>query len=83
MWYTHTMEYCSVIKKKDEKMPFAAICIDLEIVILSEVREGEILYDVPYMQNLKGNDSNELTKQKQAHRHLKQAYCVAEANTIL
>ena len=33
-------------------MPFAAICTDLEIVILSEVREGEISYDCPYMQNL-------------------------------
>ena len=61
MWYTHTMEYCSVIKKKDEKMPFAAICIDLEIVILSEVREGEVSYDIPYMWNLKRNDTNDLT----------------------
>ena len=28
-------------KKKDEKMPFAAICTDLEIVILSEVSQKE------------------------------------------
>ena len=38
--------------------------MDLEIVILSEVkpeREGEILYDIPCMWNLKRNDTNELT----------------------
>ena len=33
--------------------------MDLEIVILSEVRETEI-YDIPYMQNLKRNDTNEI-----------------------
>ena len=26
------------------------------------------MYDVPYMWNLKRNDTNELTKQKQTHR---------------
>ena len=36
---------------------------DLEIVILTELsdREGEILYGIPYMWNLKRNDTNELT----------------------
>ena len=34
--HTHTMEYYSVIKKS-EIMPFAAIWVDLEITILSEV----------------------------------------------
>ena len=33
----------------------------LEIVILSEVREGEIWYDIPHLWNLKRNDTNELT----------------------
>ena len=27
-------------------------------------REGEISYDIPYVWNLKRNDTNELTKQK-------------------
>ena len=41
MWYMYTMEYYSAIKK-NKIMPFAATWMDLETVILSEVREGEI-----------------------------------------
>ena len=36
MWHIYTMEYYSAIKK-NEIMPFAAIRMDLEIIILSEV----------------------------------------------
>ena len=38
MWNMYTMEYCSVIKIKNE----TATWIDLEIAILSEVRERQI-----------------------------------------
>ena len=43
-------------------MPFAARQMDLEFVILSEVKqtEGEISFNIPYMWNLKGNGANEL-----------------------
>ena len=38
MWYIHTMEYYSAIKK-NEIMPFAATWVDLEMIILSEVNQ--------------------------------------------
>ena len=37
--YTHTMEYNSVIAKS-EIMPSAGIWMDLEMIILTQVRKG-------------------------------------------
>ena len=37
-------------------------------------REGKTLFDIPYMWNLKRNDTNELTKQKATHRLREQTY---------
>ena len=60
------MEYYSAIKK-NEIMPFAVAWMDLESVILNEVTQRrKISYDVPYMWNLKRNDTNELTKQRES-----------------
>ena len=38
MWYVYTMEYYSAIKK-NEIMSFVATWLDLESVILNEVRQ--------------------------------------------
>ena len=38
MWYIYPMEYYSTIKK-NKIVPFAATCVDLEIMILSEVSQ--------------------------------------------
>ena len=38
IWYIHAMEYYPAIKK-NEKMPFAATWLDLEIIILNEVSQ--------------------------------------------
>jgi len=43
MWYMYIMEYYSAIKK-NEIMPFIAMWMDLEIVILSEVSQTEEKY---------------------------------------
>ena len=48
--YIYRIEYYSAIKK-NEIMPSAAIWMDIEIIILSEVREKK--YDITYKWNLK------------------------------
>ena len=45
-----TVKYYSAIKK-NEIMPFAAVWVDLEIIILNEVNQTDI-YDITYMWNL-------------------------------
>ena len=52
MWYIHTMDYYSAIKK-NKILPFAATRMDLEIITLSEVRQRQILHDITYMWHLK------------------------------
>ena len=46
------VDYYSVMKK-NEIMPSAATWRQLEIIILSEVRERQISYDITYMCNLR------------------------------
>ena len=55
-------EYCSAINK-NKIMPFAATQMDLEIIILSEVSQRQISYEITNMWNIIKNDTKELIKQ--------------------
>jgi len=59
MWCIYMMEDSSAIKKND--MSFVAIWMDLETIILSEVRQRQI-YDITYMWNLKNRTNGLIYK---------------------
>ena len=69
------MEYYSAIKKEYfEIIPFAAIGMDLEIIILSQSeRERQILYAIIYLWNL-NCDTNLFTEQKKTQSLREQTY---------
>ena len=50
--------YVFLSHKKNEMMPFSAICMNLEIIIyeVSQTEKGK--YNIACMQNLKKNDTN-------------------------
>ena len=52
MWYIHTMEYHSAIKK-NEIMPFTATRMDPEIIILSKISQiKKDKYHITFLWNL-------------------------------
>ena len=57
--YTYDRLYLSH-KKKKEILPFVKTWVDLEGIMLSEIRQRQILYDFAYMWNLY-NKTNEQT----------------------
>ena len=65
MWYKYTMEYYSAIRK-NEIMPFAAIWIDLETVILSVVRHRKTNIISPVCKSIRMGEMNFFTKQKES-----------------
>ena len=73
MWYMYPMDCHSAIKR-NEIMPFAAIWIQVEIIILSEVSQKEkdkywylcYITDSTYMQNVTHGTNEPIIKQKEA-----------------
>ena len=55
-------------------MPFAVTWMDLQIIILNEVRQRKtnIMWYKLYVESKKNDKMNLFTKQKQTHRHRKQ-----------
>ena len=58
--YIHRMEYYSAIEK-NEIVLLAGTWTDLECHAGGSQSEGEVSHDIPYMQNLKRNDTSRLT----------------------
>jgi hypothetical protein len=48
MWYLYTIEFYST-PKKDEILSFTSKWMELENIILSEVRQAQKLYVLPHM----------------------------------
>ena len=61
-------------KKKNEIMPFAAMWLDLEIIILNEVSKKDIYHMIPLICEILENNTNLFIKQKQTHTLRKQIY---------
>ena len=51
-WYIYTMEYYSGIKK-NETLPFATMWMELEDIMLSEIRERQISNGFTHMRTLR------------------------------
>ena len=67
------MQYYSAIKK-NKIMPFAAIWMDLEIIILTKISQRQIPYDIIYMWNLKYDTNEHIYKTKTTHRYREQTW---------
>ena len=72
IWYMYTMEYSSAIK--NEIFPFAETQMDLEGIMLSEVRQRKrntVRY-YSHMESKKYNKLVNIIKTKQTHRYREQ-----------
>ena len=64
MWYIHIQWNVTQTWKQNEIVPFASMWMDLEIVIMNEVRERQISCYFAYMWNQKNSTNEPTTEQK-------------------
>ena len=50
LWYIYTMEYYAAERKK-ELLPFATAWMELESIMLSDISDGQIPYDLTFNWN--------------------------------
>ena len=67
MWFIHTMEHYSAIRK-DEILPYATMWVDLESITLSEITqmEKDKKYMISFMADIKQKVANK--QNKRTHR---------------
>ena len=63
-------------------MPLAVTWVDLEIIILSEVRQRQMSYDITYEQNLKKNTNELIHKTETDLETLKTKCMVTKGETL-
>ena len=75
MWYIYAMEYYSPIKQ-NEITPFAATCVNLEIVTLSEVSQtGRAKYHMmQVICGIQNNGTNELIYRTEIESQIEKTY---------
>ena len=81
MWHRYAMEYYSAIKK-DERRPFAAIWMGLEIIRLSEVRQTRTNI-IPYCLHTESKKMIQINlSTKQIHTHTQNRLMVAKREGV-
>lgn len=63
MWYTHTQEYYSAVKK-NETLPFATTWIDLASIMLSKIRQSGKVNTIWFHSYVESKKQSKQTKGK-------------------
>ena len=82
--YTHIHNGILLTCKKNEIMPFVATWMDLEIIILSEIRERQTSYNISHMWNLifLKNGTNELIYKAETDLRIVETMCGSQRRNI-
>lgn len=77
--YTHSGIYTRILKKNDESLPFAAMCIELKRIMLSRVNQQEKHTEWFHLY-VKYRETN--LSQNQTNNKLYNSACIIEATRV-